>query len=88
MPTPSNYPPGVSGNEPQITGYGDEPFDERDYSDDYDVPQEVLYLVHTPCGEAFAEMKIAYDHAHSGDCENYRGEDLDQWSLLPESEAI
>lgn len=21
MPSPSNYPPGVSGNEPQITGY-------------------------------------------------------------------
>ena len=24
MPTPSNYPPGVTGNEPQITGADDE----------------------------------------------------------------
>ena len=84
MPSPNNYPPGVSGNEPQIIGYGDEPFDEQDY----DVPEEVLYLVHVLCGEAFTDMRIAYDHAHSGDCESYKGQDLDQWSLVPESEAM
>jgi hypothetical protein len=29
MRTPSNYPPGVTGNEPQIVGYPDEPDSEE-----------------------------------------------------------
>lgn len=37
----SNYPPGVTGNEPQITGEPDGP-----------QADEPLYLVHI-CGEAF-----------------------------------
>lgn len=82
MPTPSNYPPGVSGNEPEITGYGDEPFDVSDYDQDF-------YIVHKPCGEAFDDLKIGHRHANSGDCPNYeKADDLDDWSILPESEVI
>jgi hypothetical protein len=46
MPNLSNYPPGVSGNEPQINP-GDE--------------DEILFE-HNPCGEVFDDVHLAALH--------------------------
>lgn len=53
MPSLSNYPPGVSGNEPQITG-------------DHGGPS--LYLRHDTCGEVFDTIETAADHMMLDDC--------------------
>jgi hypothetical protein len=47
MPGLSNYPPGVSGNEPQITGGPD--------------PDDPI-LIHHPCGARFDDITLAGLH--------------------------
>jgi hypothetical protein len=61
----SNYPPGVTGREPQISGYGDDPV--------------ALYLVCTSCGEAFDALETAREHemkVRVGDQEDASLEDI------------
>lgn len=74
----SNYPPGVSGNEPQITG-------EPDYlppsQGGPDAPGYILRCVE--CGEDFDALQPAVDHITDGEsCDEET-----TWMILPEEMA-
>lgn len=66
MPILSNYPPGVTGNEPQINP-GAQPGDE----------DEILFQ-HNACGEVFDDKTIAA--LHGLECSEGTG-DNDDWAL-------
>jgi hypothetical protein len=76
---PSNYPPGVTGNEPQITGEDDDMLD-LEGEECNDCPK---YLVCRQCGEAFDSLDPAHDHQKAADCGSWQG-----WDIQPECVAM
>lgn len=74
MPSLSNYPPGVSGNEPQITGE----------DDNYNMDEVLKKLVCLDCGEAFdgTAEGVMYAEAHESKC------DGSSYIIQDESEAM
>lgn len=69
MPGLSNYPPGVTGNEPQIAGGPD-------------APGFILRCL--GCGEDFDALQPAVDHIMAGMSGEHDCDEETTWQILPD----
>ena len=86
MPGLSNYPPGVSGNEPQITGGEDWPENPPTGRSGPDAPGYIIVCL--GCKEEFDALQPAVDHIIDGMVDDGTCDEETTWQILPEEMSM